>query len=255
MMIDNGGREMADDTDQYDQIAASFDEVEAIIRFVRENLEWPSFEAALGQLEGLRVLDVGCGEGSFTRRIAQLGAKDVVGMDLSPGMIALAEQSEAANPLGVKYHVHDLGAMPKLAEFDVVTAVHVLHYADSRESMSAMAATMFANLVSGGRLVALSANADSSARSEAAAGFKTSRPENPREGDKFKVAVLTDPPTEIEVHHWPTSTIVGILEEAGFANVVWEQVKVANFVTDEDMDRAQRCAENPTSLIITALKA
>lgn len=52
---------MTESVDQYDQVAATFADVEAIISFVRENLEWPSFKDLLGDLHGLRVLDVGCG--------------------------------------------------------------------------------------------------------------------------------------------------------------------------------------------------
>ncbi|ATY09871.1 class I SAM-dependent methyltransferase [Amycolatopsis sp. AA4] len=245
---------MTNPADQYDQVATAFADVEAIISFVRENLEWPSFKNALGDLRGARVLDVGCGEGSFTRRIKQLGAAQVVGTDLSPGMIALARQAEARNPLGITHEVQDLAAMPLQGEFDVVTAIHVLHYADTRETMQTMAKTMHANLKPGGRLAVLSANADSSEESETAAGFRTYRPANPQEGDKFKVAVLTTPPTEIEVHHWPTETIVEILETAGFTNVSWSLVRPSETVAPADRDRAARCAKNPTSLTLTATK-
>ncbi|MFD4407179.1 class I SAM-dependent methyltransferase [Nocardia sp. NPDC058499] len=245
---------MSDSTDQYDQIAASFDEVEAVIHFVRENLDWPSFRRALGVLEDCRVLDVGCGEGGFTRRIKELGAKQVVGTDLSAGMVALAEQAEARDPRGIVYHVYDLGTMQILGDFDIVTAIHVLHYADSRSTMAAMANVMYANLAPGGRLVALSANAESSAESQEAAGFRNYRPESAREGDKFKVAVMTDPPTEIEVHHWPTETIVNVLGEAGFVDVQWEPVTIKESVAPADLDRALRCAADPTSLIMTATK-
>ncbi|MBB1158582.1 MULTISPECIES: class I SAM-dependent methyltransferase [Amycolatopsis] len=245
---------MTESVDQYDQVATAFADVEAIISFVRENLEWPSFKDLLGDLRGLRVLDVGCGEGSFTRRIKQLGAAQVVGTDLSPGMIALAQQAEARNPQGITYEVQDLAAMPPQGEFDVVTAIHVLHYADTRKTMQTMANTMHANLKPGGKLAILSANANSSEESETAAGFRTYRPANPKEGDKFKVAVLTTPPTEIEVHHWPTETIVEVLETAGFTNVSWDLVKPSETVAPADQDRAARCAKNPTSLTITATK-
>ncbi|MET9266038.1 class I SAM-dependent methyltransferase [Amycolatopsis sp. NPDC004079] len=245
---------MTESVDQYDQVATTFADVEAVISFVRENLEWPSFQELLGDLSGLRVLDVGCGEGSFTRRIKQLGAAQVVGTDLSPGMIALAQQAEARAPQGITYEVQDLATMPPQGEFDVVTAIHVLHYADTRKTMQTMANTMQANLKPGGRLVVLSANADSSEESETAAGFRTHRPANPQEGDKFKVAVLTTPPTEIEVHHWPTATIVDVLRTAGFTNIAWAPVKPSATVAPADQDRAARCAKNPTSLTLTATK-
>ena len=47
----------------------------------------------LAPLSGLRVLDLGCGEGYVARKIVDAGAASVLGIDLSAGMIeqALAE--------------------------------------------------------------------------------------------------------------------------------------------------------------------
>ncbi|TDB82554.1 class I SAM-dependent methyltransferase [Micromonospora sp. KC721] len=241
-------------SDQYDDIARSFDEVESVIRFVRENLEFPSFRRALGPLTGKQVLDVGCGEGTFTRMIMRQGARRVVGIDQSEGMIKLAQTIEAREPLGIEYLVQDMVTMPALEAFDVVTAVHVLHYADSRESMAHLAQRMFANLAPGGRLVALLANAESSARSEEASGFRTHRPDNPREGERFRVSVLTTPPTDVWVHHWPSESIVSVLESAGFTGFSWHAVAVADSVAPEDLERARQCAENPTSRLLTATR-
>lgn len=239
---------------QYDEIARSFDEVGSAIRFVRENLEFRSFQRTLGSLAGKQVLDVGCGEGTFTRIIKRQGARQVVGIDQSEGMIKLAEEIEDREPLGIEYRVQDMVTMPVLGVFDVVTAVHVLHYADSRESMAHIAQRMFANLAQGGRLVAMVANAQSSARSEEASGFRTYRPDNPREGQRFRVSVLTTPPTDIFVHHWPGESIVSVLESAGFTGFAWHPVEVAESVAPEDVERARRCAENPTSRLLTATR-
>lgn len=240
--------------DQYDDIARSFDEVESVIRFVRENLEFPSFRRTLGSLNGKQVLDVGCGEGTFTRMIAQQGAQRVVGIDQSEGMIKLAQEIEAREPLGIEYLVQDMITMPVLDAFDVVTAVHVLHYADSRENMAHLARRMFDNLVPGGRLVALLANAESSARSEEASGFRTYRPDSPQEGERFRVSVLTTPPTDLMVHHWPSESIVSVLESTGFTGFTWHPVEVAESIAPENLERARRCAENPTSLLLTATR-
>ena len=42
-----------------------------------------------GPVDGLRILDLGCGKGRFSRELAARGAR-VVGLDLSPGMLAEA---------------------------------------------------------------------------------------------------------------------------------------------------------------------
>lgn len=241
-------------SDQYDEVARNFDEVENVIHFVRKNLEFPSFQRTLGRLEGKQVLDVGCGEGTFTRMVRRQGARRVIGIDQSEGMIKLAQEIETEEPLGVEYLVQDMVTMPVLGAFDIVTAVHVLHYAESRESMAHLAKQMFANLAAGGRLVAMLANAESSARSEEASGFRTYRPDDPQEGERFRVSVLTTPPTDIFVHHWPSESTLSVLESAGFTGFTWHPVEVAESVAPEDLERARRCAENPTSRLLTAIR-
>jgi SAM-dependent methyltransferase len=62
----------------------------------------PAQVAACGDVRGLRVLDVGCGSGYFSRELARRGAS-VVGIDMSPGMLAHAMRHESAEPLGVAY--------------------------------------------------------------------------------------------------------------------------------------------------------
>lgn len=64
----------------------------------------PAFFAMLPPVAGLRVLDVGCGEGTNTRLLADRGAK-VVGVDVSREMIAAARDQEARQPRMIEYHV------------------------------------------------------------------------------------------------------------------------------------------------------
>lgn len=48
------------------------------------------------------MAEFGCGEGSNTRRFAQLGAA-MTGIDLSASMLAHARAQEAREPLGIRY--------------------------------------------------------------------------------------------------------------------------------------------------------
>src|SRR6185369_4242679 len=68
----------------------------------REFLNNPAFLAFIGDLEGRRVLDAGCGEGHNTRIFARRGAR-LTGVDLSSRMIELAEEEERREPLGIRY--------------------------------------------------------------------------------------------------------------------------------------------------------
>src|SRR3954469_21622794 len=85
----------------------------------------------LGGLAGKRIVDVGCGEGIDTVLLAKLGAAEVVGVDLSPGAIALAEERARLN--GVADRVRFVCAPVETAaieprSFDVVWCNAILHH-------------------------------------------------------------------------------------------------------------------------------
>jgi SAM-dependent methyltransferase len=115
--------------------------------------EIPDHLALLGDLRGLSVLDLACGDGFYTRRIKKAGAGRVIGVDLSEGMIALARQQEAAEPLGIDYLVSPAEALGSIGSFDVLSAAFLLNCAPTRSSLDAMAQTIAANLRPGGRFV------------------------------------------------------------------------------------------------------
>lgn len=68
--------------------------------------EWPALRALLPDLQGMRVVDLGCGFGWFSRWARDHGAAHVLGVDLSENMIATAK-AKTSDP-GVEYTVADL---------------------------------------------------------------------------------------------------------------------------------------------------
>jgi ubiquinone/menaquinone biosynthesis C-methylase UbiE len=81
----------------------------------------PGLLAVLGEVGGMALLDLACGNGYLARRLTRRGAR-VVGVDSSAPVVALAEARERREPLGIRYHVSDAGAMPVLSDgsFDAV---------------------------------------------------------------------------------------------------------------------------------------
>lgn len=102
-------------------------------------LEW------LDAQPGERILDLGCGDGQLTLRLAASGAQ-VTGADLSPEMAA------AARARGVDAQVANAEALPFAgAAFDAVFSNAALHWMRHQD---AMLAEVFRVLRAGGRFVA-----------------------------------------------------------------------------------------------------
>jgi trans-aconitate methyltransferase len=91
-----------------------------------------------------RILDLGCGDGQLTAKIAASGAK-VVGVDASPEMV------EGALSKGIDARVGNAEALPFTVEFDAVFSNAALHWVRNQDAM--MAGVKRA-LKPGGRFVA-----------------------------------------------------------------------------------------------------
>jgi len=92
--------------------------------YYRTQVMGPGLLAACGPVRGVRVLDLGCGQGYFTRLLAQEGAT-VVGVDISERLIHHAVRRERLNPLGIRYDVldaADIAAQWQPASFDMVAS-------------------------------------------------------------------------------------------------------------------------------------
>ncbi|MEM8788149.1 MAG: magnesium protoporphyrin IX methyltransferase [Pseudomonadota bacterium] len=91
-------------------------------------------------LHGARVLDAGCGAGQLTALMAARGA-DVLGVDLSPRLLALAEQNLPPALRGqVRYAAGDMLA-PEHGLFDYVVAMDsLIHYrvADAADALATL---------------------------------------------------------------------------------------------------------------------
>jgi SAM-dependent methyltransferase len=84
----------------------------------------------IGPAGGLRILDVGCGDGVLDTRLAQAGAR-VTGLDASADMIAAARHRAKAAGVDVDLVEGDAGNLPFSAgRFDCVVSVATLCFVD-----------------------------------------------------------------------------------------------------------------------------
>jgi trans-aconitate methyltransferase len=114
----------------------------------RHSFVWKQSEDLIGVLNpqpGERILDLGCGTGHLTAQIAALGA-EVVGLDSSPSMVALARQ----NFPKLKFQLANARDFPFDHPFDAIFSNAALHWVrEADEAVRSMAEA----LKPGGRLV------------------------------------------------------------------------------------------------------
>ncbi len=87
-------------------------------------------------VKGRTVLDIGCASGRFAFQLLEAGAAKVIGLDVSPAAIELAERRRLQSPYAdrLEFKVADL-MQPALQmpEVDIITALGVLEYFDTAE--------------------------------------------------------------------------------------------------------------------------
>ena len=111
--------------------------------------EWDALRALLPNLQGLNVLDLGCGYGWFSRWATQQGAQQVLALDVSERMLAKARASEPTQ--GITYLRADLEHLSLDTErFDLAYSALAFHYV---EHLPRLFDTLFAALKPGERLV------------------------------------------------------------------------------------------------------
>lgn len=102
---------------------------------LNDTLEQPALWSMIGDdLNGLSILDLGCGFGSFARKARSLGADRVLGVDVSENM--LGEAKERTNDSRIEYRcagIEDLALEER--GFDLVVSSLMLHYVRDYESV------------------------------------------------------------------------------------------------------------------------
>lgn len=89
-----------------------------------------------GQLDGARVLDIGCGAGILSEAMARRGAT-VTGLDLSEPLIEAARAHAAESGLNIDYQLvasRDLAA-DMAGQFDIVICMEMLEHVDEPDTI------------------------------------------------------------------------------------------------------------------------
>ncbi|MGI9341909.1 MAG: class I SAM-dependent methyltransferase [Gammaproteobacteria bacterium] len=236
---------------QYDKIAEQYRRSKESP--LRSYIEAHTFMQLIGDVSGLRVLDLACGEGFYSRRLKTAGADHVVGIDISSAMIELAQAREREELLGIEYLCADVGEIDRsdvAGPFDVVTAAYLLHYAPDEAALARMCTNIVAALPPGGRFVALNENPDQAIeqyRGYDQYGFNKSADEPLCDGAMITYWMIAGRDMfRIHAHWYSRATYERVLRAAGFVDVRWHPLQLdAAGVAEHGNDYWREYMDNP----------
>ena len=89
----------------------------------------------IDELKEKKIIDIGCGSGRFTIALAQMGVKEIVGVDLGESGIKIGEEfARKLNLKNIKFIKNDILSLPFDDEsFDFVFSKGVLHHTGNLE--------------------------------------------------------------------------------------------------------------------------
>lgn len=207
--------------------------------FYNARYERPILFSMLPSVEGLDVLDMGCGPGVYSRELAKLGAR-VTAVDGSREMISMLQSTLGT---AIKAYVQDLeDGLPKEQNrsFDLVISPLVIHYISDLLRLFREVARV---LRPGGTFV-----------------FSTHHPmvdfKDSKSGNYFRQETLTQTwdtigePMEIQFYRRPLTDLFHAIENAGMA-----VVSLNEGAPDENIQRIAHMASrdfltNPTFIFL-----
>lgn len=197
----------------------------------RYYLEQYSLAMLLGSAVRKSVLDLACGEGHYTRLLRALGARPVLGVDISRRMIDLARETEIQRPMGISYLLRDACAVDAGNGFDLVTAVYLFNYARDQDELFTMVRAVYRYLKPGGRLLAVNNNPSHDPEhfgSTRKYGFIKLADSPLEEGTPITYRFFLENETfEIENYHLSVDTHERALRQAGFTGIAWHPMQLA----------------------------
>lgn len=212
---------------QFDALAMLYEDM-ALLPW-RRDLEIPTVIGLLGDLSGQDVFDIGCGSGLYCRTLAGRGARRVVGLDESEGMLDYARRREVVEGLGIEYVTDPLPADLRGA-FGLALGVYVLPYARTTDELLALCRQAADALRPGGRFITLPVHPDfdDDADYYAHYGF-TLRIDQPRTDAAPVTLHLRFGAHDVTVtaYYWTRATLESTLLAAGFRTVAWRDYRLS----------------------------
>ncbi|HRY63311.1 MAG TPA: class I SAM-dependent methyltransferase [Patescibacteria group bacterium] len=208
---------------QYNKLSAEYSaltEIDPAKQFV----QYPEALRLLGDIDGKKILDIGCGPGTFARMLSRRGA-DVVGYDPSIEQIKKAKQTEEQEKLGIKYFVGDRASISPEFKFDKAVSVMVLMYATDKKKLQDIFAGANEALEENGSFCSITFNPTFKRFGEVTYNRRVVRTED----GKIRVDFL-DEDSNVKISanfsDFSVSDYETAAKEAGFSKIEWVKLEI-----------------------------
>lgn len=225
-----------------------------------EEVNFPAMVKSVGKIEEQTILDYGCGNGRFSRKIEKMKAGKVIGVDKEQSMIDLAQKSNPDSQ--VEYHSNPDNSLSFLSEnsVDKVMANLVFMMSPTKQEMRRAFQEIQRVLKRGGLFVYLvthSAFIERGApdyRNEFSEPFDYFAEERP-----YQFILMDSNGQEINEkfydYHYTLSTYINMAIESGFTIVSVEEVGYRDPDVANKNNVPQEFRRFPQSFIVTAKKS
>lgn len=180
----------------------------------------PTIFNIVNNIKGKTILDLGCGDGFFTRALALQGAQKVIGIDNSPEQLKLAEERE--NPSNVMYQHGDI-FHDKLPKADIVLTPFVANYAENISNLEFLIKNIHESLNQNGQIV-LVVDLPDNKDLRKFGSLKTL--EGPKaDGTKIKIDLYNSDEIICTLfsYYYTPQTLEVTLSKTGFKNITWHK--------------------------------
>lgn len=205
---------------QYDKLSKSYG---IFIKTdpIKQYVQYPTMEKFLGVVKGQTILDIGCGDGLFTRRIGQKGAK-IIAYDNSVEQIKKAAKHKSKH---ITFVLADPYTFQSKEKFDKAFSILVIPYAKDRKYLKQFFISTSKFLKNKGEFVSIIINPEYKRFGEIAYDRLLEKTKN----QKIKANFLNGKRTYFTalITNFSKKYYEKCAMEAGFKKITWKNVEIS----------------------------